>query len=188
MGYADYIRLLLRPIGIYDLSAESLSGGEVESLGKALDGCAERLDAAEREAMTATATGEGLTAWEELFACCPASPTTELRRTAIFALAAIGEGDFTLSAINRAIDGCGILAKAEETDIYGTVRVVFPDTRGMPDNFEKIRKIISDIIPCHLAIDFYFRYITWAELEARYRTFTDIDAAHLTWEEFEKTF
>lgn len=188
MGYADYIRLLLRPIGIYDLSAESLSGGEVESLGEALDGCAERLDAAEREALPATATGEGLAAWEELFSCCPSSPTTELRRKAIFALAGIGEGDFTLSAINRAIDGCGILAEAEETDTYGTVRVVFPDTYGMPDNFERIHKIISDIIPCHLAIDFYFRYITWTELEVRYLTFADIDAVYFTWEEFEKTF
>lgn len=188
MGYADYIRLLLSPIGIYDLSPASLSGGEAESIGEALDDCASALAAIERESVPATAEDDGLNAWESLFAHCPASPTTELRRAAIFALAAIGEGDFTPAAINRAIDGCGITAEAEETGERGTVRVTFPDTAGEPDNFGRIREIITDIIPCHLEIEFYFRYITWSELESKYATFADVDAADLTWLEFEKSY
>ena len=39
MGYCDYLKNLLRPLGIYDLSDGSLSASELEALGRGLDGC-----------------------------------------------------------------------------------------------------------------------------------------------------
>ena len=38
MGYCDYLKNLLRPLGIYDLSDGSLSASELEALGRGLDG------------------------------------------------------------------------------------------------------------------------------------------------------
>jgi len=37
MGYGDYLRALLRPLGIYSLQPDSLSGSELDALGLGLD-------------------------------------------------------------------------------------------------------------------------------------------------------
>ena len=60
MGYSDYLRALLRPMDIYDLTPSSLSGAELEALGRGLDDLSQRLDYVERESALATAEGEGL--------------------------------------------------------------------------------------------------------------------------------
>ena len=65
-------------------------------------------------------------------------------------------------------------------------RVIFPKTAGVPAEFEQIRKIILDILPCHLEVEFYFRYLTWAECEAAAWTWQGIENARHTWESFEK--
>ena len=54
---------------------------------------------------------------------------------------------------------------------FGTVR----------EEFDQIRDIILDIIPCHLETEFYFRYLTWAELEAQQMTWAMIHQAGHTW-------
>ena len=36
MGYSDYLRTLLRPLGVYDLSEGSLSGSELDALGSCI--------------------------------------------------------------------------------------------------------------------------------------------------------
>ena len=56
---------------------------------------------------------------------------------------------------------------------------------GIPEEFDQIRQVILDIIPCHLETEFYFRYLTWAELEAREWTWADIHAAGYTWHTLE---
>jgi len=185
MGYGEYLRELLRPLGVYDLSEESYSGSELRSAGAALDGCCQALEHAEREAILATAEEEGLTLREALFAHRPVNYGVQRRREAVQALLRVGGDDFTLSAINQAIRGCGILARAEETGQYGHIRVTFPDVAGVPEGFEQIREIILDLIPCHLEVEFYFRYITWAECEAQGFTWAMIHAAGHTWKSFE---
>lgn len=42
------------------------------------------------------------------------------------------------------------------------------------------------IIPCHLLVEFYFRYLTWLECEAQKFTWQSVEDAHHTWESFEK--
>ena len=68
MGYSDHLRRLLRPLGVYDLRPESLSGAELEALGQGLDGVSARMDYVERESALATAQGEGLDRREGPFA------------------------------------------------------------------------------------------------------------------------
>lgn len=57
-------------------------------------------------------------------------------------------------------------AVAAETDEQGVVRVTFPQVAGEPEDFARIRDIILEIMPCHLQVDFYFRFLTWKECEA----------------------
>ncbi|MDE7261763.1 MAG: hypothetical protein K2N78_06850 [Oscillospiraceae bacterium] len=185
MGYGEHLRNLLRPLGIYDLKKGSLSGSELDALGHGLDALSERLDYVERESALATAEGEGLDRREALFARTPVHYTTGLRRQALAALLRIGGDCFTLSDINDTISGCGITALVQEKAQFGYVRVIFPEVAGIPDGFEQIREIILDIIPCHLKVEFYFRYLTWAECEAYQYTWAVIHEREYSWYGFE---
>jgi len=181
MGYGEHLRNFLRPLGIYDLSKGSLSGSELDALGHGLDKISARLDYVERESSLATAEDEGLRRRELLFARTPVNYSTELRRQAIAALLRISGDSFTLADINNTISGCGINAQAVETDRFGYIRIIFPDVPGIPEGFEQIRDIILDIIPCHLNVDFRFRFITWQECEAFPYTWAIIEQEAYTW-------
>ena len=185
MGYSDNLRALLRPLGVYDLSPGSLSGSELDALGRGFDALSSRLAHVERESSLATAESEGLDLREALFARTPVHYSTALRRAAIAALLRIDGNCFTLSAINDTISGCGVSAVVQEKEKFGYVRVIFPNVSGIPEGFEQIRDIILDIIPCHLEVEFYFRYLTWAECEAYQYTWAVIHERGYTWYEFE---
>ena len=185
MGYGEHLRTFLRPLGIYDLTPGSLSGSELDALGHGLDVLSCRMDYVERESALFTAEGEGLRRRETLFARTPVHYTTELRRQAIAALLRIGGDCFTLSDINSTISGCGIKALAQEKERFGYIRVIFPDVAGIPEGFEQIREIILDIIPCHLEVEFYFRYLTWQECEAFQYTWAVIHQREYTLHGFE---
>ena len=86
--------------------------------------------------------------------------------------------------INRTILGCGVRAKALEAEA-GHLRVIFPEVNGVPPEFREIEDIVLDILPCHLEVEFYFRYLTWQECESMELTWADVEEALHTWESFE---
>lgn len=182
--YEAYLRRLLEPLEIYNLAQSSINGAELAALGAGLDDVNNRLTMAEKEALTATAEGEGLDRREALFAKRPAATTPQERRAAIAALLQIDGDSLTPETINHTIRGCGIRAKALEVDT-GHLRVVFPDVGGVPEEFDQIRDIILDILPCHLEVEFYFRYLTWAECERGGYTWAMVEAAEHTWDSFQ---
>ena len=182
--YEAYLIRMLAPLGLYDLNGVQ-NRSELSALGGKLDEVGALLDTVERESLLATAEGEGLDRREALFARKPAALTAEERREAIAALLRISEDSLTPEAINDTLTGCGIRAKAEET--AEGLRVIFPKTAGIPADFEQIQSIILDILPCHLAVEFYFRYLTWAECEAAEYTWSSVEAAGHTWESFQRS-
>ena len=185
MGYYEHLCALLDPLGVYATARGTYSGSELYAAGEALDRVAAALEHAEREAVLMTADEEGIARREQLFARHGANASPALRRRAAAALSRIGGDSFTPAEINRAIEGCGIDARVEETDTPGTVRVSFPDSIGVPDEFEQIERIVSDIIPCHLAIEYAFRFLTWAAFEANGWTWQSLETAGQTWQSLE---
>ena len=183
-GYGQFLRDLLAPLGVYDLRAGTVSGSELDALGTELDSVSQRLAVIERESLTATAEAEGLDRREALFLHRPAAVTAEQRRSAIAALLQIDADSFTPAAIDLTISGCGIRAKALELG-NSQLRVIFPQVAGVPEEFEQIQKIILDILPCHLGVEFYFCYLTWQECEEAGMTWVSVEAAEHTWESFE---
>lgn len=131
MSYAQYLRQLLRPLGVYDVESRYL-GGELESEGLALDGVEGVLDELQREANLATAQDWGLERIASLLRRRPPATTTKAMREALAALLRISGDSFTLEAINDTIAGCGVIARVEETKEPGTVEVWFPDIPGIP--------------------------------------------------------
>ena len=178
--YETYLRQLLSPLGIYDLGGGSVNGAELYALGQILDRTGRRLEIVERESVTTTAEDEGLRRREAPFARRPAAVT----RDAIAALLQIDGDSLTPSAIDHAIQGCGIRARALEMDT-GHLRVIFPGVGGVPAEFEQIEKIILDILPCHLEVEFYFRYLTWEECRRAGYTWAAVEEAEHTWESFQ---
>ena len=181
--YEEFLRRLLAPLGVYDLTEKSVNGAELYALGRELDGAAARLETVEREALTATAEGEGLFRRENLFSRRPVAVTAEERRAAVAALLQIDGDSLTPKAIDTTVRGCGIPAKVRETGT-GRLQVRFPSVVGVPAEFEQIQRIILDILPCHLEVEFYFRYLTWAICEELQYTWRDVEAADHTWESF----
>lgn len=182
--YEAFLKALLAPLGIYDLSDGTVNAAELHGFGLGLDAVAEKLEYSEREALTATAENEGLRRREALFARRPAAVTPQQRREAIAALLQIDADSFSLTDMNRTISGCGIRAVAAETG-QGHIRVSFPEVTGIPDEFDQIQKIVLDIIPCHLETEFYFRYLTWTECESFGWTWGAVESAGHTWHSFE---
>ena len=182
--YERFLQDLLAPLGIYDLRPGSVSGAAVYALGGGLDAVWEHLETTEREALTTTAEDEGLDRREALFARRPAASTAEDRRAAIAALLQIDGDSLTPSAIDATLRGCGIKARALEMG-DGQLRVIFPEVAGEPEGFDQIRRIILDILPCHLGVEFYFRYLTWAECERAGYTWAQVEAEEHTWASFQ---
>ena len=180
MSYGAYLRELLRPLRIYGLEGTA-NGGELEAQGKALDGVEAAMEEVQREMLICTAEGRGLEAVEALLARKPVAASLERRRAALAALLRIGGDSFTLAAINDTISGCGVNARVRETGKAGTVEVSFPKVPGIPPGFDEIQKIVEDILPAHLLVQYHFWYLTWAQLESKFSCWQEIEDKALTW-------
>jgi len=183
MSYAQYLRELLAPLRVYDLKAP-FNGGELDVQGAALDGVEAALEEIQREMSLTTAEGWGLEQMARLFARRPVADEPRAMGAALAALLRISGDSFTLAAINDTIAGCGVAAKVTESGA-GTVTVSFPGVAGVPVGFEELKKIIEDILPAHLAVQYWFWYLTWAELEEKFACWQDIEDRNLTWAELE---
>lgn len=182
--HAQRLQELLAPLGPYR-SQGVYSAGELAGEGHALDGVLAALEVLEREAMLDTAEGEGLDEIEGLLTHRPVTRNNAGRRAALSALLRIGGDSFTLQAINDNLRGCGINAKVNETDEPGVVEVTFPDVPGIPAGFEQLKRIIEDILPCHLQVNYVYWYVTWKLVEGRYGTWGGIEEVGPTWDEIE---
>lgn len=185
MSHAERLWDLLRPLGPYR-DKGVYTAGELAGEGAALDGAENALETLEREGMLDTAEGWGLDQIESLLIRRPVTDTPEGRRRALAALLRIGGDSFTLAAVNDNLKGCGLNAAVSETGDPGTVEVRFPDVPGIPDGFGTLKKIIEDILPCHLAAEYVYWYITWAMVEEKFAAWGDLEAGHYTWEQLEK--
>lgn len=183
MSHAQYLRDLLRPLGIYDLEAP-FNGGELDVQGAALDGAMEQLEETERESSLATAEGWGLEKIAGLLARRPVATDPRKLAAALAALLRISGDSFTLNAINDTITGCGVPAVVRELG-KGQVSVSFPGVAGEPEGFLELKKIIEDILPAHLGIEYSFWFLTWQELEEHFPSWQSIEDLELSWSRLE---
>ena len=184
MRHADIIRDLLRPVGVYRLEG-GYQAAEWEAVGGALDSALDSVGYWERETLPATAQAGGLERWLSLLPRRPASNSPEGLRAALAALLSIGEDGFTPAALNAALAGCGLPAQVRENDVPETVDVYFPGVPGIPADFDAMRIIIEDIMPCHLDINYRFWYLSWVEWEAYFTSFQVMDGSGFSWARIE---
>lgn len=184
-SYAEYLKDLLRPLRCYDTDAGA-GAAELDAEGAALDGICTALEETEREGLLWTAEGRGLQAYEQILPFVPSYLNLEDRRRAIAALLRIGAGNFTVQALNDAVTGCGIRAIVRETGTARTVEVSFPYNRGVPLQFEKLCTRIEEILPCHLAVNYVFVYLSWEELETWFLDWANLEETAENWGDLER--
>ena len=173
MSYTDYLKELLRPLGVYDVEAP-FNGGELTAAGEALDGALGALEEVERESSLVTARSWGLEGVAKLL----------LHRPAAAALLRIGDDSFTPGAINDTITGCGVAAECMETGV-GRVQVRFPGVVGIPAQIDRLKRIIQEIVPPQVEIAWFYRFLTWAELEEQFSSWAALEEAGLSWSQLE---
>ena len=175
MGYGQYYRELLEPLGLYAFAEGGLSAAEADALGEALDAIQEALDDTEREATVITAEDAGLASYEALLPFRPVSGSLAERRQAVAALLRIDGRSFTLAALQETLLGCGIPATVSETGEQFVVEVHFPEHRGIPTGFSEIARRIEQILPCHLEVRYTYQFPTWGQVETAFPTWGDLD-------------
>lgn len=185
MSYGQILRDLLAPLGVYRWEG-SFQWGELQSAGSALDALAADLAHTQREMNLATAQAEGLTDLQTLLGCRTGSRDTEDLRLALAALLRVSGDSFTLAAMNDTLRGCGVPARVAETGDPLRLLVTFPDTSGVPGDFDELQRIIEGILPCHVLVEYQFTVLTWEGLEARFDTWDQLEGDETTWEILEK--
>ena len=183
MKHAECLRDLLRPLGVYDLNA-TFNGGELDVQGEQLDKLMGWLEEVQRESSLTTAEDWGVENIARLFIRRPVAAGPRKLAAALAALLRIGGDSFTLEAINDTITGCGIPAVVRELG-QQRVSVSFPGVAGEPENFPELKKIIEDILPTHLGIEYDFWYLTWIELEENFHNWSEIEGPELSWAQLE---
>lgn len=175
MSYAQKLMELLRPLGVYTFRDGSFSMGQLEALGAQLDSLSGLLAEIQRESLVMSAENEGLTKAEALFPFKPPAQTLCERRNAIAAFWQIADDSFTPEALQRCVLACGADCLLQELGV-NHVGVSFPGVMGVPEGFSQMRRIIESILPCHLLIDFLFRWCTWRETADYGLTWGDLES------------
>lgn len=184
MSYGEYLKELVAPLGVYRLEG-TLNAAELDCHGEALDQVFALLENIHREADLTTAQENGLLTVERLFSRRPVTNDRERLRAALIALLRVSGDSFTLAAINDNLAGCGVNAVAMEGDTPQTLTVRFPDVAGIPEGYEQMKKIIEDILPCHLDIAYHFWYMNWQTMEERFPSWAAVEECGLPWSRLE---
>ncbi len=144
MAYADHLRKLLAPLGVYDLSAQSVSGAMLDALGDALDDVWQIMQADLRDAFPQTA--EDLAQWERVLPLHGADPDPAVRRAGM--LRRISEPEISCSPeeIEQTLSACGL--EAELATDGGTVHL----RTSLAETAEGAA-LARALIPAHLEVD-----------------------------------
>lgn len=182
MGYAQELRRLLLPLGVYSFKDGSFSMAQLEALGTELDAVLCEIARNQRESIACTAEDEGLVRFEALFPCAGTAQSAAERQAAIAGFLQISDDGFTRDALQRCLAACGADCLLSETGEPDCVCISFPGVMGIPEGIESIRRIAEEILPAHVGIDYFFRWCTWGETEGY--GFSWGDLGNMTWHDW----
>lgn len=128
----------------------------------------------------------GLANWERVCGL-PTDLTKPIeQRRAIVKARLRGIGTVTVALIKSVAEAYdnGEVDVREDNANY-TIIITFISTRGVPPDIDDIKAALREIIPAHLAINYEFTYLQWAELDAENWTWDAFDAMGFTWDTLE---
>ncbi len=147
MAYADHLRKLLSPLGVYDLGPQSVSGAMVDALGDALDEVWQTMQDDLRDAFPQTAGSDALTQWERVLPLHGQDPSAEVRREAITHLLSREQVSCSAPELEGTLDACGLQANLEMNGA-DQVRVCTSQAEQTA-----LSALVRSLIPAHLDIE-----------------------------------
>ena len=183
MTIYSHMRAALRAIRLYNLRAEHLSA-ELHAYADELERLDDDLEDLLPERFLHTAKDKGLSAYEELFGPARSDLSLRDRRRLLLLRLSLGSGDFTPDGIRQALDSFGLDYVITEFPAYDRLNIIAQtDYSQEQQNF--IRTETAKIIPAHIEYQLVFNTLTWSELDARNKSFTELDGDNLTWEQID---
>ena len=173
----------LMPLMIYRSDAPNL-GNELKAYADELERLYTELDTLLPEGFLASATGRGLTEYEELFGPGQSSLTAAERRERLQKRLTLGEGDFTPAGIRKALDSFGLEYTISEFPTLNRLNIV-AQTDYSKAQQALIAAETAKIVPAHLEFQLVFNTLMWSELDALNKTFATLDYENLTWDEID---
>lgn len=171
------------PLGIYRKNAENLTN-ELKVYADEIERLYTEIDALIPEGFITTATGIGLKEYEELFGPEQDSLSPQTRRERLLGRMNLGEGDFTPAGIRKALDSFGLEYTISEFPTLNRLNIVAQtDYSKAEQTF--IKEEVEKIVPAHLEFQLVFNTLTWSELDARDKTFAQLDSDDLEWDQID---
>lgn len=181
-----YEKLLSRhlPVGVYGGDPDALCD-ELKAYAAELELLYGELKRIFRERFITTAEDEGLRAYEVLFGPDRTGESVESRREMLLLRMNLGNGDFTLAGLKKALDSLGLRYVISEFPQIGKLNVT-ATTDYTPAQQAWIRREVSKLIPASVEFQLTFNTLTWAQWDALDRTFSVIDSEDSTWQDIDE--
>lgn len=183
MTVLDNMRARLRTVKLYDEDAEALLW-ELKAYAGEITLLYSDLGQMFRERFIATAQDRGLSEYEALFGPVRENESADDRRRMLLLRMNLGDGDFTLAGIRKALDSFGITYTISEYPETGRLDVNATSNHTSAQQ-AWIRREVSKIIPAHIEFQLSFNTLTWDQWDALNRTFAAIDTEDQTWQQID---
>ena len=170
-------------VGVYDPDAVNLSN-ELRVYAEEFDLLYDELDDMFRERFISTAGELGLSVYEELFGPVRSDLSLAERRERLYLRMNLGDGDFTLAGIRKALDSFGLSCTIDEYPEIGRLNITATTDYSRREQ-AYISGQVSKIIPAHIELQLTFNTLTWNQIDALDLTFAQFDEQDLTWNELD---
>ena len=180
----DRMKEALEPVKLYDTDAPGLSA-ELRTYAAELDRIDTMHERLLREMFLSTAQSEGLGEYELIFGPERISESLSERREKLMMRLTLGGGDFTVSGVSQALDSFGLDYIISEFPSLNRLNIIAQADYSKPEQ-NYIKREVGKIIPSHIAYQLVFNTLKWSQLDARDKTFAQLDGDNLTWKQIDE--
>ncbi|MEC0370056.1 YmfQ family protein [Paenibacillus chibensis] len=126
----------------------------------------------------------GLASWERIFGVTtdPSKSYEQRREILLGKLRGVGKVDAELIKNVASAYANGEVAVTNKAAEY-TIVITFVSSMGVPAQIDALKAAVRDIAPAHMAIDYVFRFYTYAELKASGKTYAQVAETGKTYAE-----
>lgn len=128
----------------------------------------------------------GLEIWERIFGIQTDKTKPLDQRRSMIKAKMRGAGTVNIEQIKN-IARAFLNGELDVTENFAnySIDIEFTDYGGVPPNRDDLTKILREIIPAHLEINYILNYLLWSALRNLEWTWDDIDAMDITWADLE---
>ncbi len=179
------ITRVLSPLGLYDLSENSLISKELSVYAAEIDRAGNFLENLLKEYFINTAEDYGLTFREKLFGSSKGDISIQSRRRILLNRYSIKSYEFNRESVEKSLITAGIDGYIVEDHQNNSLYVNCLNKFDATITEEMAKNIVLKFIPAHLSTDFDFRILTWNYIDDLEETFQSIDDNDFNWDQID---